>query len=165
MRQTWMLVGDPPPDAIYSSPSRRAVESAALRGACSPAMRIEECLREIDFGELEGLTYHDIELRYPETYAAWMTRPTDVTFPGGESFASMTARARGALEHIRRTHAGNTVVIVSHGGVNRVALAAALDLEPPRIFRLAQAYACINVIDYLDDEPLVRVVNATFQAC
>lgn len=165
MRHSWTLLDNWPPHAIYSSPSLRAVESARLRGAGTPSLMTDECLREIDFGEFEGLTYREIELRYPDAYAAWMTRPTDVTFPGGESFAGMAARVRGALERIRGTHRGDTVAVVSHGGINRVALAAALGLEPSRIFRLAQAYACINVIDYLDDEPVVRLVNATFQSC
>src|SRR5919106_700263 len=93
------------------------------------------------------------------------TRPTDVVFPDGESFATMSARVREALEQIRRKHSGETVVTVSHGGVNRVALAQALDLDPRRIFRLAQAYACLNVIDYAGDESVVLVMNATVQPC
>lgn len=94
-----------------------------------------------------------------------MTRPTDVVFPGGESFATMSARVREALEQIRRKHPGETVVTVSHGGVKRVALAQALDLDPRRIFRLAQVYACVNVIDYASGEPVVLVMNATVEPC
>lgn len=164
MRRTWQLLSDPPA-AVYSSPRRRAVESASLRPEPAPAAIIDERLREIDFGAFEGLTYRDISVRYPEAYTAWMARPTEVTFPGGESFAAMATRVRDALEHIRRMHAGRTVAVVSHGGVNRVALAAALDLDARRVFRLAQAYACANVIDYIGDEPLVRVMNVTSTPC
>jgi alpha-ribazole phosphatase len=164
MRQTWRLVSGELA-AIYCSPRRRAIESANLREPAVPAVTIDERLREIDFGAFEGLTYRDISRRYPEAYAEWMAGPTEVTFPGGESFAGMNARVRDALECVRLKHAGNTVAIVSHGGVNRIALAAALDLAPRRIFRLAQSYACVNVIDYLDDEPLVRVMNATSEPC
>jgi broad specificity phosphatase PhoE len=164
MRQTWRLVNGELA-AIYSSPRRRALESAKLREPAVPAVTIDDRLREIDFGALEGLTYLDISLRYPKTYAEWMTRPTEVTFPGGKSFGGMNVRVRDALECFRRAHAGNTVAIVSHGGVNRIALAGALDLDPRRIFRLAQSYACLNVIDYVDDEPLLRVMNATSELC
>jgi broad specificity phosphatase PhoE len=88
-----------------------------------------------------------------------------VVFPDGESFATMSTRVREALEHIRWKHSGETVVTLSHGGVNRVALAQALDLDPRRIFTLAQAYACVNVIDYASGEAVVLVMNATVQAC
>jgi broad specificity phosphatase PhoE len=121
---------------------------------------VDERLREIDFGEFEGLTYDDIAKRFPETYDRWMTAPTAVMFPGGESFSTMSARVREAIDHIRRTHRGETVVTVSHGGVNRIVLAAALDLDPRRIFRLHQAYASVSVIDYIGDEPVVRAINA-----
>ena len=164
MQRTWGLF-DGAPAAIYSSPRRRAVESASLRASGAPAITIDERLREIDFGEFEGLTYRDISIRYPQAYAEWMTRPTEVQFPGGECFGEMTMRVREALERIRRRHEGETVAIVSHGGVNRIALAAALEIDARHIFRLAQSYACANVIDYVLDEPLVRVINATCERC
>jgi broad specificity phosphatase PhoE len=165
MRQAWRLLATQSPSAIYSSPSRRAVESTALRSIDPPAAAVDERLREIDFGAFEGLTYEEISTRYPQKYAQWMTRPTDVVFPDGESFATMSARVREALEQIRRKHSGETVITLSHGGVNRVALAEALDLDPRRIFRLAQAYACVNVIDYAGGESVVLVMNATVQPC
>lgn len=164
MRRTWLFL-KAQPSAIYSSPLRRAIESASLRAAVAPAMTIEERLREINFGAFEGLTYREISAEYPDAYADWMAKPTEVTFPGGESFAAMVARVQNALERIRLTHAGETVAIVSHGGVNRIALAAALGLHPRCIFRLAQSYGGANVIDYIGDEPVVRVMNATYESC
>jgi broad specificity phosphatase PhoE len=158
---TWRILDNQPVTALYSSPSRRAIESANLRAVNFPAAAVDERLREIDFGAFEGLTYREISSRYPQRYHEWMTQPTDVLFPGGESFATMSARVGDALDAIRRLHSGETVVTVSHGGVNRVALMHALDLDPRHIFRLAQTYACVNVIDYIGDEPVVRVMNAT----
>lgn len=165
IRRAWLLLGNHDAAAIYSSPSRRAVESANLRAVNTPAAEVDERLREIDFGEFEGLTYREIAARYPQKYDEWMTYPTNVAFPGGETFATMSARVRAGIDEIRRVHSGQTVVTVSHGGVNRVALAEALDLDPRHIFRLAQAYACVNVIDYAGDEPVVRLVNATAAPC
>jgi alpha-ribazole phosphatase len=165
MRQAWLLLGNQYPSAVYSSPRRRAIESTALRSIDTPVAAVDERLREIDFGSFEGLTYDEIATRDPQQYAQWMTRPTEVMFPDGESFATMATRVREALEQIRRQHSGETVVAVSHGGVNRVALAHALDLDPRRIFRLAQAYACVNVIDYAGGESVVLVMNAAVQPC
>jgi len=165
MRQAWRLLINQPAAAIFSSPSRRAVESADLRAVDIPAAAIDDRLREIDFGAFEGLTYREISARYPRQYDEWMTQPTNVAFPDGESFTTMSARVRTAFEQIRRLHSAKTVAIVSHGGVNRIVLAAALDLDARHIFRLDQAYACVNVIDYLGDEPMVRVMNATVDPC
>jgi len=165
MRRTWHLLENQLVAAIYSSPSRRAVESTNLRAGDTSAIAIDDRLREINFGAFEGLTYREISSRYPQTYDEWMTRPTSVSFPGGESFAAMSGRVRSAFEHIRLLHSGKTVAIVSHGGVNRVVLAAALDLDARHIFRLDQAYACVNVIDYFGDEPWVRVINAIVEQC
>src|SRR5687768_5497484 len=165
MRQAWLLLDKESPSAICRSPSRRAVESTALRSIDTPAAAVDERLREIDFGAFEGLTYNEISTQYPQKYDQWMTRPTDVVFPDGESFATMSARVHEALEQIWRKHSGETIVTVSHGGVTRVALAHALDLDPRRIFRLAQGYACVNVIDYAGGESVVLVMNATVQPC
>lgn len=159
MRRTWRLLSREPVDAVYTSPARRAIESTRLRAGHVP-VTVDARLREIDFGEFEGLTYDDIAARFPETYEQWMTRPVEVSFPGGDTFAAMRERVLEAIGHICLRHRGGTAVIVSHGGVNRIALAAALHLDPPRIFRLDQAYASLNVIDFIGDEPLVRIVNA-----
>jgi alpha-ribazole phosphatase len=159
MRRARRLLRGSPLSAIYSSPSRRAVESAGVLAGRHPRVTVDDRLGEIDFGEFEGLTYDAIAEGYPQTYAEWMTRPTDVVFPGGESFGALTSRVRDALSEIRRTHLSQTIAIVSHAGVNRVALATALELDARQIFRLDQSYACVNVIDYIGDEPFVRLVN------
>ena len=161
VRRAKHLLTDVPFTTVYSSPRRRAIESAGLLAADRAGVTVDERLREIDFGIFEGLTYDEIARRFPGQYEEWMKRPTDVAFPGGETFAAMAARVRDAFDDLRRTHTGQVIVVVSHGGVNRIALATALDLNLSRIFRLDQAYACVNVVDYFAHEPVVRLVNGT----
>ena len=159
VRRTRRLLSGVPLATVYSSPRRRALESARLLAAPRARVAVDERLREIDFGIFEGLAYDDIARRFPEKYEEWMKRPTDVAFPGGDTFAAMAARVRDAVDDLRRTHTGQVILVVSHGGVNRIALATALDLDVGRIFRLDQAYACVNVVDYFAHEPVVRLVN------
>lgn len=154
-------IGDVPLAAIYASPRRRAVESA--RPLALPrglAVRLEEDLREMDFGEIEGLTYDEVRERRPELYAAWMERPTEVTFPGGESYALVRARVLGVVDRLRRAHEGQSIALVAHGGTTRTALAAALGLPDAHIFRLAQDYAALSIIEWIGETPIVRLVNA-----
>lgn len=146
--------------AVYSSPRRRAYESAEIIAVeHNLDVSSDPRLCEIDFGEFEGLTYDEAAERYPEEYWEWMERPTEVTFPGGENFMSLRERVTRCAGRVRASHSGQTVAVVSHGGVNRVILAEALHLESKYVFRVDQSYASISIIDYYDQTPVVRLVN------
>jgi broad specificity phosphatase PhoE len=87
-----------------------------------------------------------------------MEQPTTVRFPGGESFADLRERALASLQAIR--HAHRCAVVVTHGGVIRAALGEWLSMPDDAVFRLAQDYCGVSIVDWFEDTPLVRVVNA-----
>ena len=146
--------------ALYTSPLKRASESAAIIGASLRLCSIVSPeLQEINFGDFEGHSYGEIEEAYPQEYKLWMEHPTEIKFPGGESFAEMKARITTFQNTLQHLHRGETVVLVSHGGTNRILLAAALGLPDERVFRIDQAYGAINIIDYFHEYPVVRLVN------
>lgn len=148
---------------IYASPRLRALETAApLVAGRGAEVAVEEAFREIDFGLFEGLTYEEAERRFPDVYAEWMARPTQVRFPEGESYPSMRERVRDGGRALRARHPGQCFALVSHGGVNRTLLAEALGMDDARLFRLGQDYAAVNVIDFYGDEPVVRLMNVAF---
>lgn len=147
--------------AVYSSPLRRALDTArpvAAPHGLDPIAR--DGLRELDFGELEGMRYDEIALEHAHLYRSWMEDPTSVRFPGGEAFADLRARALGEVGEIRVRHEGQAAVVVAHGGVVRVVLADALELSNRAFFRLDQAYGALSVIDWVEDVPIVRVAGA-----
>jgi alpha-ribazole phosphatase len=149
-------------DAIYASPRVRTTESAravALFHECG--VQEDARLREIDFGDFEGLTYDEIAARYPELYRQWMEAPTEVQFPNGESFAAMRARVLASFDAIRERHEGRTVAIVTHGGVIRIVLSWALQMPDGCLFRLAQDYAAMNLLVLVDGVPIVQKMNAS----
>ncbi|WP_239470382.1 histidine phosphatase family protein [Archangium violaceum] len=148
---------------IYASPRQRALESAApLAELKGMAVDTEEAFRELDFGLFEGLSYEEAEKRHPEVYAEWMAHPTQVRFPEGESYPEMRERVRSAGRALRTRHAGETFVLVSHGGVNRTLLAEALGMPDANLFRLEQGYGAVNIIDFYGEEPIVKLMNVTF---
>lgn len=148
--------------AVYSSPLIRALDTARpLAAARGVDVSLLEALAELDFGEVEGLTYDEIEAERPELFRAWMDDPARVRFPGGESLADLRARVLPALEQIRACHAGEAVAVVAHGGVIRVVLADALGVEDGALFRLDQAEGGVSVVDWLEGVPLLRAANAT----
>jgi len=116
-------------------------------------------LCEIDFGAFEGLTYAEIESRYPQEYKQWMEHPTEITFPDGESFPGMKDRVIGFLASLFHNHGSQTVLTISHSGVNRILLADALGLSDDKIFRIEQTYAAVSIIDYFAQSAMVRLVN------
>ena len=149
-----------PVAAIYSSPSARALESARILAAVqSCPFKVLADLREIDFGDFEGLPYDAIAARYPDLYRQWMETPTEVRFPNGESFSEMRVRVLRAFEVIQREQVGQTVAIVSHGGVNRILIAWALQMPDNCLFRLAQDHAAMNLLALIDGLPSVQLLN------
>ena len=147
-------------DAVYTSPRRRAREGAEMLSG-DGEISVDRRLSEINFGELEGLTYDEAAEQFPHVYQRWMREPTEVKFPGGESFAEMKQRVLDAISVIRDAHSQQTIAIVSHGGVNRIVLAEALGIEARRIFHLDQSHAGVNIVDDFDDYSVVRLMNGT----
>ena len=117
--------------ALYTSPIGRAQQTADSIGR---AVRLDpipdESLKEMHFGDLEALDGGRFAADHPEIYARWRNRQ-DETFawPGGEARHEFRTRTAGALERLAATHRGQTVLVVTHSGVIRMALA---HLEPGR---------------------------------
>lgn len=147
--------------ALYTSPSRRALDTAtAVAAAHGLAPVIDERLRELDFGDFEGRSYDEIERRQPEIYRQWMATPTLVQFPGGESYSDLRIRTLAALEEIRTARPGEVSTVVAHAGVLRTMIASCLQMPPEATFRLDQSHGAISVIDWVEAVPIVRLVNA-----
>lgn len=149
------------PTAIYSSDLSRSVTSARLiaRHHDVPLFLRPE-LREMRFGDWEGLTLTEIRTRFPEELQKRQDDLLNYRAPGnGESVADLAARIEAVFGDIRAEQQGNDIVIVAHGAVNRVILCKALGLDLVRMFSIHQAYGCLNIIDYFPDTTLVRLMN------
>ena len=146
--------------AIYTSPALRARQTAAsIVAARGVEPIVVEALRELDFGEFEGRTYEEIAQSHPEHYRQWMESPTEVRFPGGENYTQLQQRTLKAIASIQGRHAGQVAAVVTHGGVIRAILAHCLHIPDESIFRLDQSYGALNIIDWIDTVPLLRLLN------
>ena len=103
-------------DAIYSSDLRRARETAETVGAPHHiVVTIDPDLRELDHGEMEGLTFVEVRDRFPGLIEQWRSRPAAVALPDGERLLDVDRRAWSALNRIVENHDdADTVVVVSH---------------------------------------------------
>ena len=143
--------------AVYTSPLARAVMTA---DAVAAVLELTPCvvadLREIERGGVDGLQFEE----YPaELQHALLHTPGAVRFPNGESYADLQRRVVGAIDEIVCRHDGETVVAVSHAGAIRAALSAWLAVPPDAAFRMDQSFGSVNVIDWTEGVPFVRLVN------
>ncbi len=108
-------------------------------------------LRELNIGEWEGLTWQEIQERWPQ---AWVDRQKDLVnyrVPGGENLLDVRARLMPAFTSIVNRHRGEEILVVGHGGVNRIILLELLGAPLANMFMLEQHYGCYNMIEFYDD--------------
>lgn len=148
-------------DAVYCSDLIRSVETsreiASLHGL-EPQVRPQ--LREIGLGKWDGVTFSEIARVYPKEFRQ---RGNDIVYfrpPEGESFADCNTRALAAFQEINRASHEN-IVIVGHAGVNRLLLCHILGMPLNNLFRIAQSYACMNIILVNETSYQVNSLNMT----
>ena len=131
---------------LVSSPLSRCVQSAEIIGtALGLAAESVADLREIALGDWEGLTVDHVRERFPGRYEARGRNLAGFRPPGGESFADLQRRAWPAFEAVV-SDCADPLVIVAHGGVNRVVLCRILGMPLEHLLRLGQDYAGINIL-------------------
>ncbi|MFQ5682495.1 MAG: histidine phosphatase family protein [Candidatus Binatia bacterium] len=103
-------------DAVYSSDLKRALQTAgAISQLHNLAVNIEENFRELNHGDLEGLTFPDIRAAFPDLVEKWRDAPAELTIPGGERLIDVEHRTWDGMNRIIESHRPEeTVVIVSH---------------------------------------------------
>jgi alpha-ribazole phosphatase len=146
--------------AVYSSDlkrSKRGGEIIAREHGLAPI--ISSSLREINFGVWAGLTYAEIQEQYPDALEERIRRFIDYRVSGGESIRDLTGRVVPTVREILAAHQGNHVALVAHGGVNRLILADAMNLDLHNFYSIEQDYGCLNIIDYYQDRAVVKLIN------
>lgn len=148
--------------AIVSSPLKRCQETAqAVAARLGLDVRIDEGLRETDFGSWEGLTFGEVRERQPEELDAWLASP-DAAPPGGESFGAVTHRVSAARDRLTAEYAGRTVLLVTHVTPIKTLVRLALGAPPESLFRMELSAASVSAVAYYGDgNASVRLLNDT----
>jgi len=147
--------------ACYSSDLTRCATGAGI--ICTP-LGIQPVLmpelRELSIGIWEGMTWAEIIARYPQEWQARLADIVSYRVPDGENLLDLAGRAVPALHEIVRMHRGGSVLVVGHGGMNRVLLLDAIGAPLSALFNIEQRYACHNIIDYYEDgKSVVNLLN------
>jgi alpha-ribazole phosphatase len=147
--------------AVFTSDLTRAIETARpVAERQQLELQIRPDLREMDFGRWQGLSWRQIRRRDPRAADRWLKHFVSQPIPGGERFRQFKRRIKRGLKTIVGANRGRCVLVVTHAGVIRVALADALGVKDENIFRLAQDHCALNVVEYSSGSPTVTCLNA-----
>ncbi|MBV7668433.1 bifunctional RNase H/acid phosphatase [Streptomyces halstedii] len=148
---------------IVSSPLRRCRETAAaVADRLGLEVRIEEGLRETDFGAWEGLTFAEVRERFGSDLSAWLASPEVAPTGGGESFTEVAERVAATRDRLVAAYAGRTALLVTHVTPIKTLVRLALGAPPESLFRMELSPASLSVVAYYaDGNPSLRLLNDT----
>ncbi|MEU5654210.1 bifunctional RNase H/acid phosphatase [Streptomyces sp. NPDC047737] len=148
---------------IVSSPLRRCRETAqAVADRLGLEVRIEEGLRETDFGAWEGLTFAEVRERHGADLTAWLASPDAAPTGGGESFAEVAERVSVTRDLLISRYKGRTALLVTHVTPIKTLVRLALGAPPESLFRMELSPASVSTVAYYaDGNPSLRLLNDT----
>jgi broad specificity phosphatase PhoE len=148
--------------AIYTSPLIRARQTAECiaRGRTCPFV-VEEGLKELNQGRLEGLTAEELRKDFPDFFAEWLKDPGTLVLPGGESLGELQNRAWSAMERLIPKHSQETIVVVAHSFVILTILCRVLDLPLQAFRRFRQDPTAKNVLEFTERGVILKGLNDT----
>jgi alpha-ribazole phosphatase len=136
-----------PVEAIYSSDLQRARKTAEIINEAH-RLPLNTCpeLREIHFGNWEGLTFSEITERYPELSQKWLTTPHLIELPAGESLAKVQKRGMEVIHHIIARHLKGQVIVVAHGVIIATILGGLLKIPLHKMQGYKQDNTAVSLV-------------------
>ncbi|HGX93044.1 MAG TPA: histidine phosphatase family protein [Candidatus Tenderia sp.] len=132
-------------DRVVTSPLKRCARFARpLAARLGVPLQQDAAFGEIDFGRWEGLSAEALMAQDADALARYYADPWANTPPGAEPLAEFQARVVAAWQSLLAAHAGERVLLVSHGGVMRIILSHVLGMSPESLFKLHIPYACVS---------------------
>lgn len=147
--------------ACYTSDLTRCrIGAGILGGHLGIEPKVERNLREMCMGEWEGKSWTELQEQYPEEWQARLADVVNHRVPGGENLVDVHGRVIPVVKEIAEQHRGAEVLVVAHGGTNRIILLDAIGAPLSALFNIEQTYCCLNIIDYYaDGKAVVKLLN------
>lgn len=148
-------------DAIYASPLGRAQATARTIARCSrAAVTTVDELREIVPGNIIGKEISEI---FAAVHGFFTSPDThwDTPYLSGETYRALRARVWPFFEALGLRTDWRRVAVVAHGGVNNAVIGRVLGVEGPRLANVEQDFGCVNIVDFLGERPVLRLLNFT----
>lgn len=153
-------------DAVVASDLSRAVETAVLcSGRSADGIRLSADLREVCFGDWEGLSPEEVKERYPGDWENFRRDPVHCRPASGESYRVFASRISTALRQLHSDYAGRGVLAVTHGGPIRMALILILGIPPGHWRTLRVANTGLTKVEFRSDGPRLCYYDTTNHLC
>lgn len=144
--------------AIYSSPLERAIETAQTIAQRSDLkVETDDAFGELQFGDWTGKTFQELESE--ERWRNFNSFRSGTRIPNGELMLEAQTRIITGLESLREKHSGETVAVVSHSDLIKVAVAHYAGIHIDLFQRVEIGPASISVIKVGDDAARIITVN------
>ena len=148
-------------EAIYSSPLKRALDTANIIARCQKVgVHVAEGLIDFDYGEWQSLSEQEVKRLYPTLHNEWLNNPHKVKMPGGESLEDVRRRAIKVVDDVLSKYQGS-VVLVSHRVVNKVLICSLLGLDNSHFWNIKQDVCGITIFNYADGRFVLTRHNDT----
>jgi broad specificity phosphatase PhoE len=149
-------------DAIYSSPMKRAAETAQIiADACKMKAEVLNELREIDCGDLDGLFERELTGSYETAWNELCTGNASTPLPGGESLQDLQKRTSWPIDRMLEKHIDGTAVVVAHLLVNMVVVCQVLGIDLSQVAHLRLAPASITILELTTQGNSLLLLNDT----
>jgi probable phosphoglycerate mutase len=146
--------------AVYASPLKRTVATARpLCETIGKEMELREGLREISYGQWEGLTVEVVKRDFRDDYARFLSDAARHPPSGGESALTLADRALRVVEEIRQSVTDGNVLVVSHKATIRALLCRLLGIDLSQFrYRLGCPVASVSVVEWTAQGPLLKIL-------
>ncbi len=147
-------------DAVYSSDLKRALVTAEVISS-DHKVDIITCpeLREINYGNIEGLTFGEISRLYPEVAESITNFSPKLKFPGGESFEEFIGRTSKFLNNLEKHAPSQTILIVSHSGPLRTLVCHLLGIDQGHWWQIRIDNASLSIAETYPRGAIIRLLN------
>ncbi len=152
-------LADAPIRHIYASPLDRTMETAAAIQAHHPQLTVQtnDLIGEVRYGDWEGMSIALLRMR--KMWSVIQEYPSRAVFPNGEALRDAQTRAVNEIERLVQVHPNQTIVVVSHADIIKMALAHYLGMHLDNFQRLVISPASISTITLGHSRPYVGVIN------
>lgn len=147
-------------DVVYSSNLRRTLATAEII-ASGYQLEVITCaeLREINFGQLEGLTFKEINQLYPELTKLWFNWSMTLNFPGGESLGAFRSRVSSFIGRLDKHGEGETILIVAHSGSLRLLVCQFLGIDLKHWSQIRLGLASLSIVETYPQGGILSLLN------
>ena len=143
------VMKDVPLTAVYSSPLRRAMDTAAAVAAPHHLEVVPEPdLREIHVGEMEGMSLETFGQNFSQFLVDWRTKGDAVDFKGGENLGQFRDRVWAAVSRIVEANPGGIAAVVSHYFVTATVVCTALGMPLTQLVRVRIQPSSQTIIEF-----------------